>query len=108
VLERINDKAHKLELRADFGSVSPTFNIAYLKPYFGEKDGIASRTTSIQEGKHDGDIRYTYNNAYARTDHSSSCQQLNYRVLSFLGTIPHIRDNMMLPKLDVFVTLRND
>jgi hypothetical protein len=31
VLEKINDNAYKLELPADFGSVSPTFNIAYLK-----------------------------------------------------------------------------
>ena len=35
VLEKINDKSYKLELPADFG-VSPTFNIADLKPYLGE------------------------------------------------------------------------
>ena len=34
VLEKINDNAYKLELPVDFG-VSPTFNIADLKPYFG-------------------------------------------------------------------------
>jgi hypothetical protein len=56
VLEKINDNAYKLELPADFGTVSPTFNIADLKPYFGEEDEIASRTTSIQEGEHDEDI----------------------------------------------------
>jgi hypothetical protein len=32
VVERINDNAYKLNLPADFG-VSPTFNIADLKPY---------------------------------------------------------------------------
>ena len=32
VLEKINDNAYKLELPSDFG-VSPTFNIADLKPY---------------------------------------------------------------------------
>jgi hypothetical protein len=32
----------------------------------------------------------------------------NYHVLSFLEIIPHIHENMMLPKLDVFVTLTND
>jgi hypothetical protein len=32
VLEKINDNAYKLELSADFGTVSPTFNIADLKP----------------------------------------------------------------------------
>ena len=34
VLEKINVNAYKLELPADFG-VSPTFNIADLKPYLG-------------------------------------------------------------------------
>ena len=48
VLDKINDNAYKLELPIDFGTVSPTFNIADLKPYFGEEDEIASRTTSIQ------------------------------------------------------------
>ncbi|KAK1664996.1 hypothetical protein QYE76_053155 [Lolium multiflorum] len=56
VLEKINDNAYKLELPAELGPVSPTFNIADLKPYFGEEDEIASRTTSIQEGEHDEDI----------------------------------------------------
>jgi hypothetical protein len=56
VIEKINDNAYKLELPADFGTVSPTFNIADFKPYFGEEDEIASRTTSIQEGEHDEDI----------------------------------------------------
>jgi hypothetical protein len=36
--------------------VSPTFNIADLKPHFGEEDEIASRMTSIQEGEDDEDI----------------------------------------------------
>ncbi|KAK1641612.1 hypothetical protein QYE76_059417, partial [Lolium multiflorum] len=56
VLEKINDNAYKLELPAELGPVSPTFNIADLKPYFGEEDELASRTTSIQEGGHDEDI----------------------------------------------------
>src|SRR3954466_14512804 len=38
VLEKINDNAYKLELPADSG-VSPTFNIADLKPYLGEEEG---------------------------------------------------------------------
>jgi hypothetical protein len=57
VLEKINDNANKLEIPVDFGTVSPTFNITDLKPYFGEEDEIASRTTSIQEGKHDEDYK---------------------------------------------------
>ena len=46
---------HKLDLPADFG-VSPTFNIADLKPYLGEEDELESRTTPIQEGEDDEDI----------------------------------------------------
>ncbi|KAK1648844.1 hypothetical protein QYE76_066649 [Lolium multiflorum] len=38
VLEKINDNAYKLELPAELGPVSPTFNIADLKPYFGEEE----------------------------------------------------------------------
>ena len=34
--------------------------------------------------------------------------QLNYQVLSFLGTLPNIHENKILPKLDVFMLLRND
>ena len=35
-------------------------------------------------------------------------KQLNYQVLSFLGTILHIHENMMLPKSDVYLLLRNN
>jgi hypothetical protein len=56
VIEKISDNAYKLELPIDFGMVSPTFNIADLKPYFSEEDEVASRMTSIQEGEHDEDI----------------------------------------------------
>src|SRR3954468_1400020 len=55
VLQKINIKAYKLELPADFG-VSPTFNIADLKPYLGEEHELPSRTTSFQEGEDDEDI----------------------------------------------------
>ena len=34
IIEKINDNAYKLELPPEFG-VSPTFNIADLKPYLG-------------------------------------------------------------------------
>jgi hypothetical protein len=56
VIEKISDNTYKLELPADFGTIIPTFNIADLKPYFGEEEEIASRMTSIQEGEHDEDI----------------------------------------------------
>ena len=55
VLEKINDYAYNFELPADFG-VSPTFNIADLKPYLGEEDELLSKTTSFQEGEDDEDI----------------------------------------------------
>jgi hypothetical protein len=43
-------RMHKLDLPVDFG-VSPTFNIADLKPYLGEEDELESRTTQMQEGR---------------------------------------------------------
>ena len=55
IIEKINDNAYKLELSPEFG-VSPTFNIADLKPYLGEEDELESRTTPIQEGEDDEDI----------------------------------------------------
>jgi hypothetical protein len=54
VRERINDNAYKLDLSVDL--VSPTFNIADLKPYLGENDELESRTTQMQEGEDDEDI----------------------------------------------------
>ena len=50
VLEKINDNAYKLEQPADFG-VSPTFNIADLKPYLGEDDELPLRMNLVQEGE---------------------------------------------------------
>ena len=44
IIEKINDNAYKLELPPEFG-VSPTFNIADLKPYLGEEDELESRVT---------------------------------------------------------------
>ena len=55
VLEKINDNTYKLNLPVDFG-VSPTFNIADLKPYLGEKEELESRMTQMQEGEDDEDI----------------------------------------------------
>jgi hypothetical protein len=55
VLENINDNAYKLELPTDFG-VSPTLNIADLKPYLGVEDELELRTTQMQEGEDDEDI----------------------------------------------------
>jgi hypothetical protein len=46
VLKKINENAYKLDLPTDFG-LSPTFNIADLKPYLGEEDEHESRTTQM-------------------------------------------------------------
>ena len=55
IIEKINDNTYKLELPPEF-KVSPTFNVADLKPYLGEEDELESRTTPIQEGEDDEDI----------------------------------------------------
>ncbi|WVZ84694.1 hypothetical protein U9M48_031690 [Paspalum notatum var. saurae] len=55
IIEKINDNAYKLELALEFG-VSPTFNIADVKPYLGEEDELESRTTPLQDGEDDEDI----------------------------------------------------
>jgi hypothetical protein len=97
-----------------FGTVSPIFNIADLKPYFGEEDEIASRMTSIQEGEHDEDIPSIDTPVASTAEHiqgpitRARAKQLNYQVLLFLGTLSYIHENMILPKSDVFVTLGND
>jgi hypothetical protein len=110
VLERINDDAYKLELLADFG-VSPTFNIADLKPYLGEENELESRTTQMQEGEDDEDI--------ATIDATTPCaqqgpltraraRQLNYQVKSFLAvqTSPYV-NGVLLNKCDDFLMFRN-
>jgi hypothetical protein len=90
VLEKINDNAYKLELPVDFGLVSPTFNIADLKPYFGEEDEIASRTTLIQEGEQDEDIPSIDTSAAPTAEHihgpinRARAKQLNIRYFCFL------------------------
>ena len=112
VLEKINDNAYKLELPADFG-VSPTFNIADLKPYLGEDDELPSRMTSIQEGEDDEDISSNVTPTSPPTTHigpitRARARQLNYQVLSFLANPSNVHEHMMLPKSDVFMLLRND
>jgi hypothetical protein len=67
----------------------------------------------IQEGEHDEDIPSNYTPiAHIVTQiqgpiTQAHAKQLNYQVLLFLRTLSHIHENMMLPKSDVFLTLRN-
>ena len=112
VLEKINDNAYRLELPADFG-VSPTFNIADLKPYLGEEDELPSRTTSVQEGEDDEDINTIATPTAPAAIHTgpvtrARARQLNYQVLSFIGNTSNVHEHMMLPKLDTFVVLMNE
>src|SRR5215216_6346825 len=88
VLEKINDNAYKLELPTVFG-VSPTFNIADLKPYLGEEDELSSRMTLFQEGEDDEDINTILTHTAPATIHTgpitrARARQLNYQVLHFL------------------------
>ena len=112
VLDKINDNAYRLELPADFG-VSPTFNIADLKPYLGEEDELPSRTTSVQEGEDDEDINTIATPTAPAAIHTgpvtrARARQLNYQVLSFIGNTSNVHEHMMLPKLDTFVVLMNE
>jgi hypothetical protein len=97
VLEKINENAYKLNLPADFG-VSPTFNIADLKPYLGEEDELESRTTQIQEGEDDVDINTnntstpTYNHISGPITQARACQLKN-QVSSFVASYPSYLDN---------------
>ena len=103
VLERINDNVYKLELSADF-RVSPTFNIADLKPYLGEEDVLKSRKTQMQEGEDDKDINTndTPTAAPRPTLETSPplgpntrarARQLNHQVSSFLNSCPLYLEN---------------
>jgi hypothetical protein len=89
VLEKINENAYKLDLPAYFG-VSPTFNIADLKPYLGEEDELESRMTQMQEGQDDVDINtsdtstLTHNQIPGLITQARACQ-LNNQVSSFLA-----------------------
>jgi len=104
VLEKFNDNAYKLELPADFG-VSPTFNIADLKPYLGEEDELASRTTSLQEGEDDEDITpMVMQGPITR----ARAKQLNQQVSSFLGARNSTYKDGMLPNDIIdYIVLRN-
>jgi len=109
VLERINDNAYKLELPADFG-VSPTFNIADLKPYLGAEDELESRMTQMQEGEDDEDINTIDTSTPTQVQVTgpvtrARARQLNYQVRSLLGLCPTYLDHGNTCTL---VLLRND
>ena len=127
VLQRINENAYKLDLPADFG-VSPTFNIADLKPYLGQEDELESRTTQMQEREDDEDINTsdtyptstsdTYPTSTSDTYPTSSptqpiagpltrarARQINLQVSSVLNSCQSYLDN---GDTCTFVLLRNN
>jgi hypothetical protein len=96
VLQRINENAYKLNLPAYFG-VSPTFNIADLKSYLGEKDDLESRTTQMQEREDNVDVNT--NDASTPTPvplagplTRARARKLNHQVTSFLSSCPSCLD----------------
>jgi hypothetical protein len=87
VLEKINENEYKLDFPADF-RVSPTFNIADLKPYLGEEDELESRTTQMQEGEDDvgintSDTSTPTHNQISNPITWARARQLNNQVSSF-------------------------
>jgi hypothetical protein len=100
ILEKIYDNAYKLELPPEF-RVSPTFNIADLKPYLGEEDELESRTTPLQEGEDDEDITsiHTINGTITR----SRARQL---ILQVRSTLVNCVSKLTLGVMDVLM-IRN-
>jgi hypothetical protein len=97
VLEKINENAYKLDLPVDFG-VSPTFNIAYLKPYSREEDELELRMTQMQEGEDDVDINTSDTSTPTHNQISgpitwARARQLNNQVSSFLTSYSSYLDN---------------
>ena len=97
VLEKINDNAYRLDLPANFG-VSPTFNIADLKPYLGEDAELESRMTQMQEGKVDEDINTNDTSTPTQVPisgpitHARACQ-LNHQVSTLFSSCPSYLDH---------------
>jgi hypothetical protein len=114
ILEKINDNAYKLELPADFG-VSPTFNVADLKPYLGEEGALESRTTPVLEGEDDEDIApsdtipitNSTSNSLQGPMTRARTRHLNYEVRSFLMLYTNINEDGMLLKPSDVLLLRN-
>ena len=98
----INENAYKLDLPAYFG-VSPTFNIADLKPYLGEEDEFESRMPQMQEGEDDEDINTNNTSTPTRVPVSgvpvsgpitrARAHHINHQVSSLLSSYPSYLDH---------------
>jgi hypothetical protein len=110
VLKKINENAYKHDLPVDFG-VSPTFNIADLKPHLGEEDELESRMTKMQEGEDVVDINTSdtstpTNNQIFGPITQARARQLNNQVSSFLASYSSYLNNGNV--LCSILLLRND
>nr|AAQ56339.1 putative gag-pol polyprotein [Oryza sativa Japonica Group] len=90
VLAKINENAYKIDLPADFG-VSPTFNVADLKPYLGEEDELESRTTQMQEGEDDEDINTIDTSMSPHVQHDGPITRARARQLNYQDECPRGR-----------------
>nr|AAX96591.1 retrotransposon protein, putative, Ty3-gypsy sub-class [Oryza sativa Japonica Group]ABA93201.1 retrotransposon protein, putative, Ty3-gypsy subclass [Oryza sativa Japonica Group] len=90
VLAKINENAYKIDLPADFG-VSPTFNVADLKPYLGEEDELESRTTQMQEGEDDEDITTIDTSTSPHIQHDGPITRARARQLNYQDECPRGR-----------------
>jgi hypothetical protein len=73
VHEKIKENAYELDLPADFG-VSPTFNIADLKPHLGKKMSLSRGRHKCKKGRISGPIT------------QARAHKLNNQVSSFLAS----------------------
>jgi hypothetical protein len=68
----------------------------------------------VQDGQYDEVISFIDTTAAPTSEQiqgpitRAHANQLNYQVLSFFGTLSYIHENIMLPKSDVLVTLKNN
>jgi hypothetical protein len=95
--KRLMENVCKLDLPVDFG-VSPTFNIADLKPCLGEEDELESRMTQMQEGEDDVDMNTSDISTPTHNQNSGSitrarARQLNNQVSSFVASYSSYLDN---------------
>nr|GEW76399.1 reverse transcriptase [Tanacetum cinerariifolium] len=68
ILAKVNDNAYKVDLPGEY-SVSGTFNVANLQPYFDPEEPLPSlRTNSCDEGE---DVSHTEEEPAGVTDHSN-------------------------------------
>ena len=100
----MDPSSHHLEIREsdkDMISLDMTNNTIISSTFDQENGEMASRTTSIQEGEDDEDIP-------AIDTTTTPTPKKDQKVLSFMRVVPNIHENVMLPKSELFGSLRND